>query len=153
MNEGAALEGEPKITPRKRGRRWSLVYAVPALVVGVGLGFFAASLASSRASERFPELLAAQQAHARVMFCEAPREQSSKVIGEYVRLAAGTGDQLTPYGVELLAQAAVLEERAQPEAAEESWKKAENACGGAGLAACGREALRSLAEASCGGGE
>ena len=138
-----------KVTPRKLGGRWSVVYGVPALAVGAGLGFFVATLLTSRVAQRFPEFLGAQQEHARVMFCYAPREQSSGVIDDYAQVAAGTEDHVTAYGVELLAQAAVLEERAHSDTAEERWKKAESACGAAGMAACSREALRSLAEAGC----
>lgn len=135
---------------RKRTGPWSPIYALPALAAGAGLGFFVATLLASSAHARFPQLLSAQRDHARVMFCHAPPDASLRVIGEYVSSARATGDDATAYGVELLAQQAVLQERTKAAAAEASWAKAEKACHVAGIAACGREALRSLAESACG---
>ncbi len=103
----------------------------------------------SRASERFTQLHAAQLDHARVVFCYAPAERSLAVIGGYLTEATATEDQRTAYGVELSAQVAVLEERATSGRAEQAWSKATQHCKAAGIAACDRESLKSLAEAAC----
>ncbi|MGE0328820.1 MAG: hypothetical protein AB7K71_24490 [Polyangiaceae bacterium] len=140
---------EARRASRKQARRWSWIVAIPALVVGAGLGFFFTTLSLSQRFSNYSEVYAAQRAHARVMFCNAPTEQSLKVTQEYLPWAGNLDEDATAHGVELLAQAAVLEERAHSDTAEERWKKAESACGAAGMAACSREALRSLAEAGC----
>lgn len=133
----------------KRTRRWSKVYAFPAFVVGAGVGFFVATAATSRAAERFPRLLSVQLDHARVVFCHAPPEQSLPVVEEYVNWSVSTEDHLSRHGVELLSEQAILQERTESPRADASWEKAERTCRAAGNAACGREALRSLAEAAC----